>query len=323
MQSGSSTRLKWIRAAIVLMSVLLAVSVTAIGAQHLYWRFSEKVKDTAVVPDNVIGSRPASQPAVSSAPVSSQTASEPPESSVTVVPGTGTAQGGVTGTSQVPSQTVTRNPGGTGWGGDIPLAGYIPVSLYKGQPFENVPFDVTNMLPGDTYVNRFCIRINHKGSIIVYFWPKIISETKSLGDVLNLKVTRLDNNEVLCDTTFREQDGRYKAEIFYSTTTDEIESIAYYEVEVSMDTSVGNDYQAASLKADFYWSTEFIPYDTPPSPTPGDPPVIPPEEPGELTPPPQTGDGAKPVLWAALAVSSLGILLFLILRRRKEDDSDE
>ena len=70
----------------------------------------------------------------------------------------------------------------------------------------------------------------------------------------------------------------------------------------SLDTSVGNEYQAARLVADFEWYVE---------------------DEGGLTPP-QTGDTTNLTLWITLAASSLLLILLLLLtRRRKEEGQHE
>lgn len=72
---------------------------------------------------------------------------------------------------------------------------------------------------------------------------------------------------VLCDAPFAEIDGKEFSELL--TANAQEETVAYYQIDVSIDTSVGNEYQAAKLLADFAWYVK---------------------DEGGLTPPPQTGD---------------------------------
>ena len=105
----------------------------------------------------------------------------------------------------------------------------------------------------------------------------------------------LDSGQVLCDAPFAEIDGQEVSELL--TANAQKETVAYYQIDVSLDTSVGNEYQAAKLLADFAWYVE---------------------DEGGLTPPPQTGDTTNLVLWAVLAASSLLLLIFLWKRRKEE-----
>ena len=152
------------------------------------------------------------------------------------------------------------------------------------------------MLPGDTVTGYFCVRVNHGEALDLYFTADITGQTKQLGDVLEIKVTRVGEDTALCDLPFSEADGReYKTSVAENGggVTD-----IYYRIDVSLDTSVGNEYQAAMLKANFSWYVE---------------------DEGGLTPPPQTGDTTNLVLWIVLAASSLLLILLLLLGRRRKE----
>lgn len=73
------------------------------------------------------------------------------------------------------------------------------------------------------------------------------------------------------------------------TANEQGESIANYQIDVSLDTSVGNEYQAASLKADLNWYVE---------------------DDGGLTPP-VTGENISLIIWIAVAFISLALILLL------------
>ena len=174
------------------------------------------------------------------------------------------------------------------------------LELYAGRPDANQRFEVSNMLPGDSETKYFCVKAYHDADIDLFFRADVSEQTKSLGDVLHSKVTHPDTGRVLCDAPFSEIDGQKVSELL--TANAEGETTAYYQIDVSLDTSEGNEYQAARLAADFEWYVE---------------------DEGGLTPP-QTGDTTNLTLWITLAASSLLLILLLLLtRRRKEEGQHE
>ena len=96
------------------------------------------------------------------------------------------------------------------------------LELYSTSTEVNAEFQVENMLPGDRERRFFCVKAYHRGDVTVYFEPDVISETKNLSQVLELKVKRLDAKPtdakpvdgkeyagtVLCDGTFRTLDRK-------------------------------------------------------------------------------------------------------------------
>ena len=132
----------------------------------------------------------------------------------------------------------------------------------------------------------------------LFFRTKITGQTKNLGDVLHIKVTHLETGQVLCDAPFAEIDGKEFSELLKKNAAGE--TTAYYQIDVSLDTSVGNEYQAARLTADVEWYVK---------------------DGGGLTPP-QTGEDTHILLWSILAVSSL-LLIVVLWKCRKEGEQDE
>ena len=179
---------------------------------------------------------------------------------------------------------------------DKPIA--VKLELYEGRPGANQRFEVKNMFPGDTETKYFCVKAHHDADLELFFRTKITGQTKNLGDVLHIKVTHLETGKVLCDAPFAEIDGKEFSELLKKNAAGE--TTAYYQIDVSLDTSVGNEYQAAELKADFAWYVK---------------------DEGGLTPP-QTGDTTNLILWITLAASSL-LLLILLWKRRKEARHEE
>lgn len=164
------------------------------------------------------------------------------------------------------------------------------LELYRGQPSDNERFEVSNLFPGDSITKYFSVKASHSGEAELFFRADITEQTKSLADVLQIRVTRLETGKVLYNGSFAEIDGKEFSEILPASSGNE--TIASYRIDVSLDTSVGNEYQAAMLKADLTWHIT-----------------------GELESP-KTGDFSNPVLFLVLAVASLAVLLVLIVRRK-------
>ncbi len=282
---GNDKRSSRLKLAIIILAVLLLLSAGGLAVRYIYLNFFAPTQATVTVPDNLIGEEPEPSPSETSG-ASSETAQ--PES------GQGTTSTPVSG-----GETASRDPaGGTTDSGSTDKPQAAKLELYQGKPGDNQKFEVRNMLPGDSVTQYFCMKASHDQDVDLFFRADVTEQTKSLGDVLHIKVTHLDTGKVLCDTPFSEIDGQEFSELLAKNAQGE--TVAYYRIDVSLDTSVSNEYQAAMLQSDFEWYVK---------------------DEGELTPPPQTGDTTNIVLWAVLALSSLLlILLLLITKRRKRDE---
>lgn len=276
----NSPRLKVL---IIILSVLLVLSAGGLAAKYVYDNFFASDRASVTVPDNVIGDGGDS--------------AQSGESSGT----DGTQSGGTEGESVpagsggVPGSEDTETGGSAG--ADKPAAELL--ELYKTKPEDNEKFEVENMLPGDTVTRYFCVRVNHGEALDLYFTADITGQIKQLGDVLEIKVTRVGEDTALCDLPFSEADGKeYKTRVAEngSGATD-----VYYRIDVSLDTSVGNEYQAAELTADFKW---FVKDES-------------------ALESPVTGDAGGTVLWALLAASSAALIILLPVYRKGDKKREE
>ncbi len=89
---------------------------------------------------------------------------------------------------------VILTPGGTVYGTQL--------ELYRGNAEDGVPFEVGNMFPGDYETRYFGIRAYHSEDINVFFEATVTEETKNLSDALHIRVTYLNNDQVLYDGPF-------------------------------------------------------------------------------------------------------------------------
>ena len=282
MEQEQPARANRLKIAIIVLAVLMVLSAGGLAARYLYLYFTATAQTTTVVPDNLIGEEPES----SSEENSGASENESPVSS-------DADRAGTTDPTNGADSNENSSPAA-----DKPSAAVL--ELYAGCPDANQRFEVSNMLPGDSETKYFCVKAYHDADIDLFFRADVSEQTKSLGDVLHIKVTHLDTGRVLCDAPFSEIDGQEVSELL--TANAEGETTAYYQIDVSLDTSEGNEYQAARLVADFEWYVE---------------------DEGGLTPP-QTGDTTNLTLWITLAASSLLLILLLLLtRRRKEEGQHE
>ena len=259
---------------IIILAVLLVLSAGGLAVRYIYLAFFAPAQSTVTVPDNLIGentqSDGASAPAGNKAKTPAFSAERPSAS-----------EPGSTSATSRPAQT------------DKPQA--LKLELYEGKPGVNQRFEARNLFPGDSVTKYFCVKAYHDADISLYFRADVTEQTKELSDALHIKVTHMESGKVLCDAPFSKIDGKEFSELLKANG--DKSTAAYYQIDVSLDTSVGNEYQAAILKADFNWYVK---------------------DEGGLISPPQTGDSFNLLLWVTLAASSLLMMIFL-WKRRKED----
>lgn len=259
---------------IIILAVLLVLSAGGLAVRYIYLAFFAPAQSTVTVPDNLIGentqSDGASAPAGNKAKTPAFSAERP-------------------SASETGSTSATSRPAQT----DKPQA--LKLELYEGKPGVNQRFEARNLFPGDSVTKYFCVKAYHDADISLYFRADVTEQTKELSDALHIKVTHMESGKVLCDAPFSKIDGKEFSELLKANG--DKSTAAYYQIDVSLDTSVGNEYQAAILKADFNWYVK---------------------DEGGLISPPQTGDSFNLLLWVTLAASSLLMMIFL-WKRRKED----
>lgn len=129
------------------------------------------------------------------------------------------------------------------------------IELTAKDGYENVPFDVTNMLPGDSSSQYYCVSVTHKKAETVRFFIDV-DTTQKLSNVLRVKVEQLvpDAADLLL------YDGLMKD---CTTVTVSVTASAqtvtpiYYRISVYTNgADVGNEYIGESLTANFSWQLQ-------------------------------------------------------------------
>lgn len=282
---GRRNRLKPL---IVVLAALLVLSGGGLAARWIYLTQFTTASGTATVPDNLISE--------------TEGIPETPSEPEPIQPGAQEQTDSTPAPEETSPQTTAGQAGGSGQAaaqsGSQEAA---ELELYQGRPEANVPFAVENMLPGDRVTRYFCLRVSHDGELSLFFEPEVTAQTQNLAGALQLKVTRLDTGAVLWDRPFAQADGQAFATGLPGN--DQEETIVYYRIDVSADTSMGNEYQLASLTADFHWYVDG-------------------EGQGTLTPP-KTGDTAMPaVLWTVLCLSAAALAVLLVIQRKGAKSRD-
>lgn len=196
------------------------------------------------------------------------------------------------------------------------------LELYKRHASDNEAFDVSNMVPGDKVTKDFTVRIHHNDPLTLYFKTEVTEQTKKLGDVLQVSVTDEASGETVCRGTFAELDGVEFSQAITGSAGGSTD--VTYRVDAWLDTSVGNEYQQALLKADLYWyvkddggHTEPTEPSQPTTPTTPTKPGGGDKGDGGLTA--NTGDTMNLVLWTVFAACALAIIILLIKSRIDRD----
>ena len=132
----------------------------------------------------------------------------------------------------------------------------ISIELCNTNEYNNIPFSIENMFPGDTYTNYYCVNVSYKNKVTVNFNVDVDNkEYEKLLEVLRIKVKLLNNDSVLYGGLIKDIPGSlsYTLSSNNSTSTN-----IYYEITTYLDTSVNNDYQDKTLVVDFNWYVEEV-----------------------------------------------------------------
>ena len=220
-----------IKIIIIVLAVLLALSLAALGGTLIYNKIANTTPATVTVPDNLI-----TPDEDTTKPDSSDT--EKPDSSDTQTP----SSSADASSSAEPTQSTTAE-----------TKKAATIELYNKQPEENTAFAVGNMFPGDSETKYFRVRVSYHDKITVHYKATVRPGYEKLAEVLKVRVNLLSTGKTIYDGLMRDMPESLTHKLASKkSTTDEL----YYEITAYLDTSVGNDYQNKDLIADFKWWVE-------------------------------------------------------------------
>lgn len=217
-----------LKAAVIILSILLALSLISLAAVTIYNRLSQSSPATVTVPENLIDSGGKAQDKNSGKPNDEK----------------GKGSGG-SGTD------VYQSSAAHGAGKIVPAAS---LSLYKTKPSDNTPFSVQNMYPGDLETKYFCVSVTHKNTVTVRYHADIRPGGQKLAEVLKVKIQLLNSGETLYDGLMKKMPAALKHKL--SGGDEKKTDKLYYKITAYLDTSVGNEYEYKKLIADFRWWSE-------------------------------------------------------------------
>ncbi len=301
-------RQRKMRIVTVVLAVLLGVALLALAGTFAYSRIVNTA--TAIAADNLIapGGGYSSAPDERAADTDPQVNSSAAHTSqlsrakaIEAVPGNAfpaLSSNSIYRTSY--SATTASTASAAGGSEQLPS-----IELYAGQPQENTPFKVGNMLPGDSEAKFFRVSVSHNGAVAVHCAASARSGYEKLAEVMRVRVELPATGEVLYDGLLRDASDVPACQLASAgcDATDELQ----YKITAYLDTSVGNDYQNLDLVADIDWWVD---------------------DEGSLTPPAgglpaslaqvlaKTGDFV-PVFAAALLAAFAALLALLAISRKR------
>ena len=294
-------RKKKIKTAIIVLSVLLSVSLLALGGTIAYNKLAKSEPAVVTVPENLITPEDGTDAADTTASEGSDNSDETNKAETSPSPiSSDSTQDNSENTPQSSLQTGEQTDGQT----TTQAIGTEPkkaatIELYDKQAEDNTPFNVTNMFPGDSEMKYFRVRVSYHDKVTVHYKATVREGYEKLAEVLKVKIKLLTTGETMYDGLMKDMPDSVTYNLASAeSTTDEL----YYEITAYLDTSVGNEYQNKDLVADFSWWVE---------------------ETGNLEPSPKTGDNSHILLFATLAAVSAFMMIFLLfIRRRKEEEEN-
>ncbi len=274
---------------IVILLILFILCASALAARVIYLRYFADQGATAVVPDNLIGETGAFLTS-SMNMTAAQTAESPNAliSSVTHLK---------SDNSFSRSRYVYLSANGDTTKPQIPTQSAV-IELHRSRISDIEPFSVQNMLPGDVEIMYFTLDLHHHANVEVYFNAAVTEQTKNLAEALHVKITHLENDNILYDGTFADMHSDGYSELF--ETTQSTKTTVTYKIEVSLPTSTGNEYQAAKLHADFEWYVKDA----------------------DALDAPQTGDSTVVVIFVVILTALFALLLLLFRQKRKDNERE-
>ena len=163
-----------------------------------------------------------------------------------------------------------------------------------------VPFNVSNMFPGDSVAEEYTVTVRHRDPLTLYFGIDIPNVDNKLAEALHVKVVLPSRNLTLYDGLMKDipADG-------VPVVLPRGENKMVYAITVTLPTSAGNEYMNRNLTVDLLWWYE---QESSGGGYPSQPPQVTPSE---------TGDSFSAPLYIGLGAVALCGVALLVLGKRK------
>ncbi len=148
-----------------------------------------------------------------------------------------------------------------------PITPYIPpapptppetatsIELSAKDGFDNLPFMVENMLPGDSAERYYCVSVTHDDPQTVRF-SIAVDTAQKLSNVLRVKVEQLvpdGTDTILYDGLMKDCSA---VDVSVTASTKTVTPIYYRVTVYTNGAEVGNEYAGEGLTADFSWQLQ-------------------------------------------------------------------
>ncbi len=129
------------------------------------------------------------------------------------------------------------------------------IELTAKDRYDNVPFSVDNMLPGDSAAQYYCVSVTHDSTETVRFYINVDTAQK-LTAVMRVKVEQLipdAEDKVLYNGLMRDCTA---VDVSVTASSETVTPIYYRITVYTHGAEVGNEYAGESLSADFSWQLQ-------------------------------------------------------------------
>ena len=129
------------------------------------------------------------------------------------------------------------------------------IELTAKDGYDNVPFSVDNMLPGDSVAQYYCVSVTRDSTETVRFYINL-DTTQKLSNVLRVKIEQLipdDFDKVLYDGLMKDCTA---VDVNVTASSATVTPIYYRITVYTNGAEVGNEYAGESLTADFSWQLQ-------------------------------------------------------------------
>lgn len=129
------------------------------------------------------------------------------------------------------------------------------IELTAKDGYDNVPFSVDNMLPGDNATQYYCVSVTHDSTETVRFYINV-DTAQNLTAVMRVKVEQLipdAEDKILYDGLMKECTA---VDVSVTASSETVTPIYYRITVYTNGAEVGNEYAGESLSADFSWQLQ-------------------------------------------------------------------